>query len=121
MITRQDVSSGLVDELGTASAEGPEENEDFQLQADGSWLIEGQLGAHEFREFFNIDERDGEDAGRFETIAGFVLDELGHIPVAGETVVKPEFTIEVLTMDGYRIDELKVTQTPADHESAPVE
>lgn len=116
LITGQDVISGLVDELGTASAEGPEENEDFVLQPDGSWLIEGQLGAHEFREFFNIDELDGEDAGRFETIAGFVLDELGHIPATGETVVKPEYTIEVLTMDGYRIDKLKVTQTTQPHD-----
>lgn len=111
LITGQDVISGLVDELGTASADGPEENENFILQPDGSWLIEGQLGAHEFREFFDIDELEGEDAGRFETIAGFVLDELGHIPTVGETVVKPEFTIEVMKMDGYRIDKVRVLQT----------
>lgn len=108
LITGQDVISGLVDELGSATDDGPEENEDFALQPDGSWLVEGQLGAHDFREFFGIDELEGEEAGRFETIAGFVLDELGHIPTAGEAVEISGYTIEVITMDGYRIDQVRV-------------
>lgn len=108
LITGQDVISGMVDELGSASADRLEENEDFVLQPDGSWLIEGQIGAHDFREFFGIDELEGEEAGRFETIGGYVLDKLGHIPTVGETVVTPEFTIEVMTMDGYRIDTVKM-------------
>lgn len=108
LITGQDVISGMVDELGTASAEGPEKSEDAILQADGTWLVEGQLGAHEFRELFGIVELDGEEAGRFETIAGYVLDELGHIPVVGETVETVGYTIEVVAMEGYRIQQVKV-------------
>ena len=109
IITGQDVISGMVDELGSASAEGQEENENVIRQADGTWLIEGQLGAHDFREIFEIEELDGEDAGRFETIAGYVLDKLGHIPSVGESVMAQEHQIEVVAMDGYRIDRLKVT------------
>lgn len=108
LITGQDVISGMVDELGSASAEGLEENDDFVLQQDGSWLVEGQLGAHDFREFFGIEELEGEEAGRFETIAGYVLDRLGHIPVVGESVQTQGYMIYVLTMDGYRIDRVKV-------------
>lgn len=112
LITGQDVISGMVDELGTASAEGPEDSEDAVLQPDGSWLVEGQLGAHEFRELFGIDELHGEEAGRFETIAGYVLDELGHIPVTGETVQTEGYTVEVVAMDGYRIEQVKVSVIP---------
>lgn len=108
LITGQDVIAGMVDELGTASAEGPEDSEEAVLQQDGSWLVEGQLGAHEFRELFGIDELDGEEAGRFETIAGYVLDELGHIPVAGESVDTDGYSVEVVSMDGYRIKQVKV-------------
>lgn len=111
LITGQDVISGMVDELGSANADGVEESEHAILQPDGSWLVEGQLGAHDFREFFGIDELAGEEAGRFETIAGYVLDKLGHIPAVGETVETFGYTIEVLTMDGYRIDEVKVIPT----------
>ncbi len=110
LITGQDVISGMVDELGSATAEGgPEDNEDARLQPDGSWLVEGQLGAHDFRELFNIDELEGEEAGRFETIAGYVLDKLGHIPKVGESVETVGYTVEVVAMDGYRIDQVKVT------------
>lgn len=108
LITGQDVIAGMVDELGTANAEGMEESEDFILQADGTWLIEGQMGAHEFREHFGIGNLEGEEAGRFETIAGYVLDKLGHIPVVGETVYAEGYTIEVVALDGYRIDRLLV-------------
>lgn len=118
LITGQDVISGMVDELGSASSDGPEENEDFVIQPDGSWLVEGQLGAHDFREFFGIAELEGEEAGRFETIAGYVLDELGHIPSAGESVETPEYTIEVIKMDGYRIDKVKVIPAEQPDEAA---
>lgn len=113
LITGQDVIAGLVDELGSASTNGMDENEDIVRQADGTWILEGQLGAHDFREFFDIQELEGEDAGRFETIAGYVLDKLGHIPVVGEAVEAENHVIEVMKMDGYRIDKLRVTQPMA--------
>ena len=117
LITGQDVISGLVDELGSASAEGLDESEDFVLQNDGSWLVEGQCAAHEFREYFGIDDLDGEEAGRFETIAGYVLDKLGHIPAAGESVEAPGYIIEVVTMDGYRIEQVRVISSPQEADS----
>ena len=118
LITGQDVISGMVDELGTASAEDPQPNDDFVKQPDGSWLVEGPTGAHDFREFFKLGELEGEEAGRFETIAGYVLDELGHIPTPGETIETPDYTIEVLKMDGYRIDSVKVVIHAQDDEPA---
>lgn len=111
LLTNNDVIAGLVDELGSGDASNPEENELAVNQGDGTWLVAGQLGAHDFREIFAIDELDGEDAGRFETIAGYILDRLGHIPVAGEYVESDGFKIEVVAMEGYRIGEIKVTPT----------
>jgi putative hemolysin len=110
LLTNNDVIGGMVDELGSGESTGQNENENAVRLDDGTWLVDGQLGAHDFREIFNIDELDGEENGRFETIAGYVLDRLGHIPAAGEYVESDGFQIEVVAMDGYRIDRIKVTQ-----------
>ncbi|WGD38668.1 hemolysin family protein [Lysinibacter sp. HNR] len=60
------------------------------------------------------------DEGPFETVAGFVVSELGRIPAVGDTVVLPEGVLRVERMDGRRIDRLKFTpdsgKEVSDHE-----
>ena len=41
--------------------------------------------------------------GEYETFAGFLLDQLGHLPVVGETVVWGDWTFDVAEMDRRRI------------------
>lgn len=120
LLTNNDVIAGMVDELGSGDSTETENHELAVKQDDGTWLVAGQLGAHDFREIFGIDELDGEDAGRFETIAGYILDRLGHIPVGGEYVESDGFRIEVVAMDGYRIDEIKVTPAEVDGQADEV-
>lgn len=109
IITSNDVLGTVVDDIGTANVDVAElEYEGAHRQPDGTWLIQGQLGAHDFREIFNIKELDGEEAGRFETIAGYILDELGHIPSIGEWVTAENHRVEVVAMEGYRIETVKV-------------
>ncbi|MCO5216724.1 MAG: hemolysin family protein [Thermomicrobiales bacterium] len=117
LITDNDVIRGLVDEIGSGDANGTEEIEGASLEDDGTWLLDGQFAAHEFRDLFDVKELDGEEAGRFETIAGYILDRLGHIPVVGESVEVENLRIEVVTMDGYRIDTVRVT--PLNNNSGP--
>ncbi|MCA9833905.1 MAG: HlyC/CorC family transporter [Thermomicrobiales bacterium] len=109
IITNNDVISGMVDELGSDDIDRQEEIEGVSQLPDGTWQVRGQLGAHQFRELFGIKELDGEEAGRFETIAGYILDKLGHIPNLGEAVEADGYRIEVVAMDGYRIETVKVT------------
>lgn len=109
IITNNDVIRGLVDEIGSGDSDRQEVTEGVTALEDGSWLVQGQLGAHDFREHFDVHELDGEEAGRFETIAGYILDKLGHIPVIGEKVEADGHTIEVVALDGYRIDTVKVS------------
>ncbi|MBS9532693.1 HlyC/CorC family transporter [Mycobacterium sp. M1] len=64
-------------------------------------------------------------AGGYETIGGLVLQHLGHIPVAGETVdltafepdelsaQPPRWRARVVRMDGRRIDQLSLTRVEA--------
>ncbi|MND01617.1 Transporter associated domain protein [compost metagenome] len=46
---------------------------------------------------------------QFQTLAGFVLSQLGHIPVAGERFDYEGFSFEVMDMDGARVDKVLVT------------
>ena len=42
------------------------------------------------------------------SVGGLVTETLGRLPVNGERIAFPEFDVEVLSMDGHRIDRVKV-------------
>ncbi|PWW22863.1 putative hemolysin [Geodermatophilus normandii] len=50
--------------------------------------------------------------GPYETVAGYVLAELGRLPVVGDAVVAEGRTLTVLELDGRRIARLSVTPAP---------
>ena len=47
----------------------------------------------------------------YETVAGFVLDEIKHLPELGERFERQGWTFEVVDLDGRRIDKLIVRKT----------
>ena len=87
-------------------------------RADGSWLLDGALPAHEVREVLAIAELPGEEEGEFETLGGFVMAQLGHIPAAGEAAATGGWRFEVVDMDGHRVDKVlaapETAAVPAD-------
>jgi CBS domain containing-hemolysin-like protein len=72
--------------------------------AEGTSVVEGSLHLDEVDEVtgFEVPE------GPYETLAGFLLARLGHIPVPGERVVVDGWRFEVLSMDRRRIATIKV-------------
>ncbi|MCG2839362.1 hemolysin family protein [Sandaracinobacter sp. RS1-74] len=79
-------------------------------RVDGSWLISGSLPADELAEklgFVLDEERD------YQTVAGFALAELEHIPATGESFEIHGFRFEVIDMDGRKIDKLLVSRLEA--------
>ncbi|MEJ7582827.1 MAG: hemolysin family protein [Acidimicrobiales bacterium] len=65
----------------------------------GTWFLAGTLHGDEVREACGLLMPDGE----YDTLAGFVLERLGHVPAAGETVVFQDWTLTVERMDNLRI------------------
>ncbi len=47
-----------------------------------------------------------EDEHDFDTLAGFILHQLKHIPQTGETFEWRGFNFEIIDMDGHRIDKV---------------
>ena len=76
-------------------------------RGDGSWLLSGSLPADEMADLLGVTLPQHRD---YETVAGFVLAELGHIPTTGESVIAHGWTFEVVDLDGRRIDKVLATR-----------
>lgn len=76
---------------------------------DGSYLVDGQIPFYDFLTRFEKTEWMNEGEHDFDTLAGFILHELERIPKSGDKLDWKGFRIEVLDMDGHRIDKLLVT------------
>jgi putative hemolysin len=88
----------------TGEVEGPLVVE----RSDGSWLVDGRLPADEFRELLMVARLPGEDDSDFNTVAGMVIANFSRIPHAGEHFDWQGWRIEVVDLDGARIDKLLV-------------
>ncbi len=92
--------AGELPELG--SRERPE----VLQRADGSWLVDGHLSIEELQQKLGRRDMVGRD---YHTVAGFVLARLGRIPKAGDTLTWRDLKIEIVDMDGVRIDKVLLT------------
>jgi putative hemolysin len=93
--------AGELPELG--SRERPEALQ----RADGSWLVDGHLPIEELQRRMNRRDMIGRD---YHTVAGFVLARLGRIPKAGDILSWRDLKIEIVDMDGVRIDKVMIAR-----------
>jgi putative hemolysin len=99
------------DILESIAGELPEVGEEPELtivrRDDGSWLVDGRVPVDEFEDRTKVlGLREGD---KHHTVAGFVLDQLGHLPKVGESFVFRGYKFEVADMDGRRIDRVLIT------------
>jgi putative hemolysin len=81
---------------------------------DGSWLVDGLLEFEAFKELVKRTSLAGEGSGDFHTLGGFTMHHLGHIPRSGELFEIDGLRIEILDMDGNRVDKVLVSLLPTD-------
>lgn len=83
--------------------------DDFQLVAreDGSWLVDGHYPLHDFLTYFDLDDLTGDY--EVTTVSGLVMTEMSRIPKQGEKLIWQRFELEVIDMDGVKIDKVLVT------------
>ncbi|MFJ5370250.1 hemolysin family protein [Bosea sp. CER48] len=76
-------------------------------RADGSYLVAGWMQVDEFSHELGIPiPRDAD----FQTVAGFILAEMNHLPNVGEAFDKGHWRFEVVDLDGRRIDKILVSR-----------
>ncbi|MFK4822554.1 hemolysin family protein [Ochrobactrum quorumnocens] len=101
VITAGDVIEAIIG----AMQEDHIEEQAIVRRADGSYLVSGWMPIDEFSEFMRFPiENDVE----YNTIAGFVLEELKHLPDVGETFSRNGWVFEIVDLDGRRIDKLLI-------------
>jgi putative hemolysin len=103
LVTIEDIVEEVVGEI---SDEFDREHRFITEAGPGRWIVDGRLSADEARESLGVEIPTSEE---YETVAGWVLMELGHIPVAGESVVLGEVTVRVLAVRRRRIARLLVS------------
>ncbi len=100
------ITSGDILEAITGVFQEDEVEEPALLQReDGSFLVAGWMPVDEFAHQMGFNMKDDPD---YETVAGFVLDELKRLPDLGERFTWNGWSFEVIDLDGRRIDKLLV-------------
>jgi putative hemolysin len=100
--------------LGRAQATESAEDEPLVVEReDGSWLVDGRLSSEELREMLSLSELPGEDDSDYTTAAGMVIARYGRIPHSGEHFDWKGWRIEVVDLDGARIDKLLIARALA--------
>ncbi len=101
IVTPTDLTGAIVGEF-RSDVDAGEEPAAVQRE-DGSWLLAGWMPADEMAERLRITlppERS------YQTLAGFILQAMGHLPRAGEAVETKGWRFEVVDLDGRRIDKV---------------
>jgi putative hemolysin len=105
LVTLNDIMSEIVGDVPA----GPGEDEPQAVQReDGSWLLDGMLPVDEFFELFEMEEWESDERGSYQTLGGFVITHLGRIPAAADHFEWEGMRIEVMDMDGNRVDKVLV-------------
>jgi putative hemolysin len=107
VVTPNDVLDAIAGAL--QSDQAAEQNEEAVRRGDGSWLIDAAMPADEFAELIGIKLPDKRD---YETTAGFVIEKLQRLPATGDGFEEQGWRIEVVDLDGRRIDKLLVSPIP---------
>lgn len=89
---------------------GSRERAEWVQREDGSFLIDGHMPIEELQQRLGRRDMAGRD---YHTVAGFVLARLGRIPKAGDTLTWRDLKIEIMDMDGVRIDKILLRKLSA--------
>jgi putative hemolysin len=117
LMTPRDLLEAITGELQPGA-----EAEAWAVQrADGSWLLDGLMPVGELKSRLDIRELPQEDRGLYNTLAGLLLSESGHLPGVGELIPCGAWIFEVVDLDGRRIDKvLAMPAAPDAHNPGPL-
>ncbi len=108
MVTLRDVVEHIVGDV-------PSFDEDYEQKIvkrdEHSWLVDGMLPISDFADHFHVEEAEAQNVRQsYNTVAGLVVSLLGHIPQVSEKVDFLDLHLEVVDMDGNRVDKIMVSR-----------
>lgn len=110
LVTLHDVMEALVGDIADEDEDG---EADIVKRDSASWLIDGSVAIDRLKEALSIEEPlPEEDDGNYNTIAGFVMLQLGRVPHAADNFEWGGYRFDVVDMDRNRVDKVLVTRLP---------
>jgi putative hemolysin len=107
LVTLEDLIEQIVGEI---QDEYDWEERPVERLRDGSMVVEGTLSAAELRDGYGIPLP---ESGEFETVAGFMLEQLGSVSKGGEVVTVGDWRFTVVDIERHRISKVKIEKVPA--------
>jgi putative hemolysin len=106
LLTHHDILEAIAGEIPFSETEAEPR---VVQRDDGSWLVDGMLAVHEFKEVFDLESLPGENKDAFQTLGGFLFTQLGRVPTVGDSFEWDRLRFEIVDMDGKRIDKVLVS------------
>jgi len=98
--------SGLMEEIvGPVGDELAAIEKDYETINEYTFDVDGGMRVEEANDEMKLNIPEGDD---YETVAGFVLDLLGHIPKQGEQLKYKNFKIVITEMRGMKIEKIRL-------------
>lgn len=105
LITLNDILDAIVGDM----PQPDEDKYEVVKRADGSFLIDAKMSFYDFLLQMDKSAWLNEEDQLFDTLAGFILNQLKEIPSTGDTFDWRGFRFEIVDMDGNRIDKILVS------------
>ena len=121
LVTLQDVLEAVTGEFRPRT---PEEAWAVQRE-DGSWLLDGLIPIPELKDRLGLKSVPAEDKARYHTLSGLVMWLSDQLPQTGDVLTWESWRLEVVDLDGKRIDKVLATpvapagNTPPDTDAGP--
>jgi putative hemolysin len=103
LVSLNDVMEAIVGEF---PSQGERAKPVAKKRDDGSWLIDAMIDLEAVEKALPGFRFDGGARSEYQTLAGFVVKVLGHVPKEGETFETQGYIFEVLDMDRHRVDKV---------------
>jgi putative hemolysin len=98
--------------IGEVPDVGESNDPEVVERADGTFLLDGMMPIDRFQQQFEVKELPHESEGYYQTVGGFVMSTLGRVPAAGDLFRWQHVQLEVVDMDGRRVDKVLLTLLP---------
>jgi putative hemolysin len=108
LITVQDLLEALAGEFKTRD---PEDVWAVQRE-DGSWLLDGLIPIPELKDRLDLKAVPEEEKGRYHTLSGMMMWLIGKVPRTGNVTEWQGWRLEVVDIDGNRIDKVMASRLP---------
>lgn len=108
LVTIEDVVEEIVGEI--QDEYDAEENELIENISDSEFIVDARFHVHDMNE--KLGSKIVPETDDYETVGGFILDQLGHVPKVDESIVSEGIRFTVLSADDRKIEKIKVEKIP---------